>query len=506
MTFNPVLFTPTPSMGRRQRSPMRVRGPAAVADSPRLASASPEDIRRIFGPARTLGAREDHRLAMDAALEGCGAYGLIQHTLGMGSMGAGFGAGYEGFLGYAFLSTLTQNGLIRAGVSTVADEMTRKWVEIKGADTGDDDRIKRITQDMERLGLQRVFNRAAHLTGYFGGCLVYIDMGDLDDVTARAPLHLDSATFAPGALRRFVPVEPINVYPGNYNASNPMAENYFSPETWWVLGREYHKSRFLYFTANELPILLRPSYNFFGIPVAQLALDYVAHFTETRESAARLLTKFSLTAFKTNLSGVLQGGGTQDLDARMAYFIQRQSNDGAFVIDKEEEDLLKLDTSLGGVIDIVRQALELLAAIFRVPAVKLLGISPAGFNATGEGDLRNYYDHVASQQQAILRQPLARALDVLQHNAFGAVDQTISADFVTPGDDDPKYVAEVNKILADTDAVYLDRSVISPEEIRARLAARADSGYTGIDVDALPEPQGAGLGDLNDTDEAGRVW
>lgn len=497
MIFNPALFhTGIPRRRMHMQPALREQLHFAAGAAP-----TPDDVRRMYGPARTLGAPKDHQLAMDGALESCGAYGLIQSSMGMG---CALGTGNPGFLGYAFLSTLAQNGLIRAGVETVADEMTRKWAEIKGADTGDDARIKALTREIERFGLQTVFNDAAAKTGYFGGCLVYIDTGDLDDVTARAPLHLDAATFAPGALRRFTVVEPINVYPGRYNASDPLAGNYFTPDTWWVLGREYHKSRFLRFTANEVPLLLKPSYNFFGIPVAQLALDYVAHFSETREAAARLLTKFSLVAFKTNLSGVLSGGGTADLDARMAYFLQRQSNDGAFVIDKEEEDLVKLDTALGGVIDIPRQGLELLSAVFRMPAVKLLGISPAGFNATGEADMRNFYDHIGSQQQKVLRQPLNRALDVVQHNTFGMVDQTISIDFVPPGDHDPKYVAEVDKMLADTDAVLLDRGVISPEEARSRLATQAKGPYSGIDVDAVPEQPGAGM--PPDDGTAGGAW
>ncbi|MEG2172364.1 MAG: DUF1073 domain-containing protein [Desulfovibrionaceae bacterium] len=463
-----------------------------------------EQIRATFGPARTLGQPDAVHVAMDAALEECGAYGLMQHTFQMGNM---LGAGTTGFLGYAYLSMLAQNGLIRAGVETVADEMTRKWVEIKGADTEDDTNIKTLTRELERFKLQAVFNDAAAKTQYFGGCLVYIDTGDLDAVTARTPLSLDTATLALGSLRRFTVVEPINIYPGHYNASDPLSPEYFNPQTWWVLGKEYHKSRFLYFTANEVPLLLKPSYNFFGIPMTQLALDYVGHFTETREAAARLLTKFSLTAFKTNLSGILNGGGTSDLDARIQYFLQKQSNDGCFVIDKETEDLVKLDTSLAGTIDIVRQSLELLSAIFRVPAVKLLGISPAGFNATGEGDLRNYYDYTASQQQKILRQPLNRTLDILQHNAFGQVDQTISVDFVRPGDDDPKYISDMNKVRADTDAVLLDRGIISQEEVRARIAADPASGYSGIDVDNVPEQAGAGMSDpMNDADEAGKVW
>ena len=78
---------------------------------------------------------------------------------------------------------------------------------------------------------------------------------------------------------------------------------------------------------------------------------------------------------------------------------QNMNNDGVLAIDKDDEDVLKLETPLSGVTDIVRQSLEILAALNRTPAVKLLGISPSGFNATGESDIRNYYDYITSQQE-----------------------------------------------------------------------------------------------------------
>ena len=133
----------------------------------------------------------------------------------------------------------------------------------------------------------------------------------------------------------------------------------------------------------------------------------------------------------------MQGGAADDLDARLAYFVQKQSNDGCFVLDKDSEDLVKLETSLGGVTDIVRQSLEFVAAIFRLPVTKFLGVSPAGFNPTGEAERRNLYDYLAGRQEKVLRAPLQRALEVLQMDVFGGVDARLTFDFapLDPEDD-----------------------------------------------------------------------
>ena len=106
------------------------------------------------------------------------------------------------------------------------------------------------------------------------------------------------------------------------------------------------------------------------------------------------------------------------------------------MLDKETEDLVKLETPLGGVTDIVRQSLEFVAAVFRLPVTKFLGISPAGFNPTGEAERRNLYDYLASRQEKILRRPLARVLTLLQLHAFGAIDPDLTFEFAPLNPDD----------------------------------------------------------------------
>ena len=397
-----------------------------------------DEVRARFAPPVTLGAPEEERLAMDSHLEDCGVYSLLHHAL---SLNMGAAEVMPQFPGYAYLSGLAQNGLIRAGVETTADEMTRRWIKFRrdgeDGEAGKADEtssstpigIPALLQAVDRFNLRGVCNDAVAKTEYFGGCLVYIDLGEMDEDALLTPLALDSTVFRPGSLRGFTVIEPINVTPGAYNASDPLRPDYFRPSSWRVLGRHIHASRFLHFSTGEVPLLLKPAYNFFGIPTAQLALDHVAHFTQNRECASRLLNKFALTAFKTNMSGILQGGAADDLDARLAYFVQKQSNDGCFVLDKETEDLIKLETHLNGVTDIVRQSLEFVAAIFRLPVTKFLGVSPAGFNPPGEADRSNLYDYLESRQEKVLRTPLIRALEVLQMNAFGRVDPRLTFDF-----------------------------------------------------------------------------
>ena len=502
----------------RSRPPIKI---AAELISPQAGAGvpTPDAIRAMFKPAKTLGFRglPDIETAQDAALDNAGVYNLLHHTLCNGGLPFA-----DQFLGYGVLSNLTQDGLIRSGVEMRADEMTRKWIELTYS--GKDKRaemerelndeggnvsgfptaspsltlqaqhdnvnvISELNGEIERLGLRRLFREAAAMSGYFGGCLAYIDVGDLTDDDLKTPLLLDKDTFAQGSLRGFKLIEPFNVAPGLYNASSPISASYFKTNTWLVMGKEIHASRFLYFAEGRPPTLLLPAYNFFGIPLSQIVLDVVTHFTECREAAARLLTKFSLTVLKTDMQAIFAGQMDGNLDRRLQYFVQKRDNDGVMVIDYANEDIIKLETPLSGVTDIVRQNMEMVAAMFGEPVVKLWGISPGGFNSTGEADMQNHYDHIKSVQEKIFRDPLKHALDVLQLNKFGVIDDALTFNFAPLGEDDDKLMADTQLAKANTAAIFIDRGVVSPAEARKALSEDPKSQFTNIDPDAeVPEP------------------
>jgi phage-related protein (TIGR01555 family) len=478
---------------------------------------TPEEIRSAYGPARTLGASPEVQQAADSQLDGAGVYSLIQHSLE-----SGLGLGGTPFPGYPFLASLTQNGMVSACVDTVAAEMTRAWIKLvagaiaigpsyhngdqaSGSATdpsasdssagngpglspgrdldgnGQDDRLDALGDDLKKFKLQSVFHQAATLAGYYGGCLIFIDTG-ASGADLKLPLNMTekSGELKPGALKGFTAVEPISVFPGQYNTLDPLSRHYFRPATWWIQSQEVHASRLIQIVSNLPPVILRPSYNFFGIPLAQILYDYVLHFQECRVAAQRLLTKFSLTVLQTDMSAVLAGGRPDNLENRVAYFVRNRSNDGCLVIDKDAENILNLTTPLSGVSDIVKQSLELIACIAKVPAVKLLGLSPSGFNATGESDLRNYYDHVASQQEKILRPGLETALKVLQLNRLGKICPDIDFTFAPLSRDDEQVQANIRKTRADTDAVYIQAGVVTAAEARGKLTQDPDSGFDNL--------------------------
>ena len=83
-----------------------------------------------------------------------------------------------------------------------------------------------------------------------------------------------------------------------------------------------------------------------------------------------------------------------------------KDNGGTLLIDKETEDYHNVQTSLGTLDQLQAQAQEHLAAIARIPLVKLLGISPHGLNPSAEGEIRAFYDWIAAFQEHFFRRHL----------------------------------------------------------------------------------------------------
>lgn len=460
-----------------------------VEGTPRVPTLA--DIKTMYGAPATLAEVDaDTKKANDAAIGQC--HSLLHHAISIMGMSA-----YPQFLGYGYLTGLAQNGLIRAGCEMIADEMVEKGITltIKGNNDPDTDKqakLDRLNELITKINLLPTLRKAVSISKYYGGSLVYMDFDGIDTASENLlnPLILTKNELRGKKLRRLKVIEPYNLSPGQYNAADPLQGYYFKPRYWFVMGKAVDASRFLPpVQENELPTILRPAYNFFGIPLAQVVLDAVAHFTECREAEARLLTKFSLTVFKTNLNEQLfSGGDWSQIDNRVNNFVQYRSNDGVMLIDKESEDIDIKSTSLAGVKDIVSQAMEIVAAYFNEPVTKMWGLTPSGFN-TGESDLNNHYDHIASQQEKQLRDQIEYVLKVLQVQEWGEIDNEITFTFNPLSEEKEESIATVNKIKAETQQIYISNGVISPDEGRECLKVDPKSGFNNLNEESVPEEE-----------------
>lgn len=181
--------------------------------------------------------------------------------------------GVSGFLGYPFLSLLRQNGIINLCINTVADEMTRNFIELESREGDYQKEIEELKRVMDDMKFEKLNNEIVRYNELFGGLMVFIDTGASDE-ELLTPLHISEYSAEIRRFRGFKIIEPINLFPGVYETYDPTSPYYFKPLTWWVLGKRVHHSRLIQIRSSDLPILLKPVYNFFGVPQAQILWDY----------------------------------------------------------------------------------------------------------------------------------------------------------------------------------------------------------------------------------------
>lgn len=419
-----------------------------------------------------------------------------------------FGAGCffnTGFIGYPRLAELAQISEYRSVTETTASEMTRQWIEIKSV--GDDDnseKIKQIEECYEKLNIRDVFRKAIESDGFFGRGQIMIQMKGQDNDKLGNPLLLTSKTIGKGCLEALVPIEPMWTAPAQCNTTDPTAEDFYKPKTWFVMGREIHRDRLFTLISRPVPDLLKSAYNFGGVSMSQLMMPYVDRWLRTVDSVSDLLHSFSLSGIKTDMSAILSGGCDEEVNMtlRAEVYNRFRDNRGLMMLDKEDEEFFQFNTPLSGLDALLAQSQEQLAMPSHTPLVKLLGVTPSGLNASSEGEIAVYYDYIKALQENILRDPLDKVLKLVQLHLFGETDDSITFEFVPLAQMDESQLATIRKSDSDRDVAYIQAGVISAEEVRGRLASDTDSGYNGIDVEDVPEIPDDGFSDgLNDGGE-----
>lgn len=441
-----------------------------------------------------------YSLDFPALPDGVKPSSLAMDSSPLGNFGADCFFG-TGFIGYPRLAELAQISEYRSVSETTANEMTRQWIEIKSVGEEDNsEAIKQIEECYERLNVRDVFRKAIETDGLFGRGQILVQIKDHDGKLAN-PLLLTEKTIAKGSLKALVNIEPMWTTPAPYNAIDPTLPDFYKPKAWYVMAQEIHASRLFTLISRPVPDMLKPAYNFGGVSMTQLMMPYVERWLRTVDSVSDLLHSFSLSGIKTDMSAILSGSddGDTNIMLRAELYNRLRDNRGLMLLSKDEEEFFQFNTPLSGLDALLAQSQEQMAAPSHTPLVKLLGITPSGLNASTEGEIAVYYDHIRAMQENLLRDPLDKLLKLVQLHLFGKVNDNITFDFVPLQQMSETDLSTIRKSDTDRDVAYIQAGVVSAEEVRGRLAGEPDSGYNGIDVEDVPEMPDGGFSDgLND--------
>ncbi|WP_429484565.1 DUF1073 domain-containing protein [Paraburkholderia youngii] len=436
------------------------------------------------------------KLAMDACFDAQAVANLDAAQ----NITAALSEGYA-FPGFSVLANWSQIPEFRRPAEVYAREMTRKWLTIKAkGDENKSEKIKQIDAEFTRLGVQAAVREAIQQDGFFGRSQIFIDLGDENDSAGkrelRTELALNKAKVGFRPIKRLTVVEPIWSYPNRYNADDPLDPTFYRPTSWFVMGREIHSSRLMTVVSRPVPDILKPAYAFAGLSLAQMMKPYVENWLRTRQSVSDLIHAFTVWTLKTDLSSVLNNGGIDNLLRRLALFNIGRDNHGVNAVNRDTEDFSNVSAPLGGLDKLQAQSQEQQCAPSGLPLVYLTGITPAGLNASSEGEIEVFQDTAAANQE-VYSPVIEKILRLVQLSLFGEIDPDIHFEWNQLKVVTAEQQATIRKTNAETDATLIGAQVLSPEESRKRIATEDGSPYSGLDLDIeLPEPPEVDAGPL----------
>lgn len=260
------------------------------------------------------------------------------------------------------------------------------------------------------------------------------------------------------------PLEPNYGEPELYQIFSPLGPNGLSATQSTQPGAVIHESRTIRWSGELVDSYRRVRLAGWSQSVIQRPYDVMRQFAGAWVSTGHLLQDASQGVFKIkNLINMITGDN-KTLQTRMQLVDMSRSVARAVLLDAGEEDFTRVATSFAGLPDMLDRFMQRLAAACDMPVTLLMGRSPAGQNATGDSDFRHWYDTISSEQENDLKPRLLK-LYALLGAALGIDTTDLDIRFHPLWTLTEKERAEVGKLVADTDSVYITAQVWHPEEV-----------------------------------------
>lgn len=253
--------------------------------------------------------------------------------------------------------------------------------------------------------------------------------------------------------------------------------------------RQIHESRLILFEGVLTSNRRKKDNNGWAFSVLQRVYDTLQVFNSNWLSVSHLMTDASQGVFKVKgLIDMIAGGERDTLQTRMEVVDMGRSVARALMIDSEDEDFQRIATTFQGLPDLVDKSAIRLAAGARMPVTILFGQSPSGMDATGESDIRWWYDDVRVKQEQVLKPKLMRLITLLFKTKSGPTKgvepEQWDLEFESLFQLTELELAELREKQANVDTQYINAQVLLPEEVAInRFGPDGSSNETVIDLD-----------------------
>ena len=382
------------------------------------------------------------------------------------------------------------DGFARKIVDLPAKEMMRNGFTIQGDPEG------LVQARFQEIGIHKAVLKTLKWSRLFGGGLGVLGLKDGLDLWK--PLNergLQSIEFMHVFDRYRVQWTTADLY------DDPMNPKFGKPKIYTVspigVGKTFrvHETRTVIIDGLEVADQDRQSNQGWGDTYIQPAFDQLRQFAAVYGGAELIIEDFiqAVLSIKNLQDMLTTPEGTELVKKRLEMMDLSRHILHIKLLDAEGEQYKKESSSVAGLSDLMDRFAFSLSGVTGIPATKLLGRSPAGMNATGESDIRNWYDDLSAEQEAILS-PVYERLCYLQFisktGGFGGKEpESWTIEWNPLYQLTEKEQAELYKATAEGDRAYIDAGVLDPAEVHDQRFL--GSGFGGITAEAektTPDP------------------
>lgn len=394
-------------------------------------------------------------------------------------------------------------------VDTVAEDMVRAGISIHSED--DPKAIASIQVAMTRLGVWHALLNLTRWGRLYGGALALIDI-DGQDVSTP----MDVSTISTGQFRGLriydrwqLQPELMDMVEGGLHNGLPKYYTVVSDVNSGATPMlKIHYSRVIRSIGLQLPLWQSVTEMFWGESVVERMYDRLVAFDTATSGAANLLQKAHLrTVGIDKLREVMSAGGEAEENLMRMFHNMRmlQSNEGLTLLDKE--DMFEAHSyTFSGLSDVILQFGQQIAGASGIPLVRLFGQSPAGLSATGDADMRMYYDNIQSQQESRLRDGIEKLLRVLHRSILGTdAPADLDFEFVPLWQTSTREKADIASVVVTTVNAAYESGVIDHETAMKELKQSSDGTgiFTNITDEQIAEAAAEEPPEVPVTPEAG---
>lgn len=368
------------------------------------------------------------------------------------------------------------NWIARQIVNVPVDDGLREWRSFKIDDES------KIQEEEKRLGLRKAYKLGRYWARLYGGAAIVM----ITDQDLEKPL--DVTKIKEGSLKRFAVLDRWDIRPVNINYFDPISVDFLLPEYYVVTGGQtrIHSSHLVRCDGEDIPRRMRALNEGWGDSTLRKVFDDLKDVVASKGGIASLILEANVdTIQREGLSNDLASGKENKILERFALAAQMKSLVHTLLLDGSETFERK-SVTFAGLAQILDKFMVWISGASDIPMTRLFGVeSKSGIGDSGQGSLNNYYDSVASMQEAQFRPELEIIDQVFIRSVFGEMPEGCKFEWNPLYQESGLELAQQDLALAQSEDIRLQQRVLRPSHIAIRMKAEGKYSVAEQDIARL---------------------